>query len=257
MQTGSDQNAASAYPIRAVDRVCDILDTLADSSSGVSLKGVAEAVGMPKSSVYRYLTALEARHYVERGEEAATFQLGPAFRPQHTRRLERLVELARPALQKVRDQLGETSNLGYLDGTEVVHALVFESNEMMRLAARVGDRGLVHSTALGKAMCATLPNAKVQSILKASGMPRATEFTITDPDAYFVELDRVREQGYAVDDAENQLNGRCVAVAIPGLSFPAAVSISAPADRLPREDVADVAKRLKKVAVSLAREERA
>lgn len=254
MQEDTELGTASPYPIRAVDRVCDILDTLANSPEGVSLKTVAAAVSMPKSSVYRYLTALEARHYVERGAESATFQLGPAFRPQHTRSLEHLVDLAKPALEELRDDLGETMNLGYLDGIDVVHALVVESKESMRLAARVGDREPVHSTALGKAICATLPAAKVTSILKASGMPRVTDLTITEPAEFMTALERVREQGYAIDDAENQMNGRCVAVAIRGLSFPAALSVSAPADRFLPEQVAPVAERLRDVAAALARQ---
>lgn len=54
------------YPIRAVDRVCDILDALANAPTGSSLSQVAECTDLPKSSAFRYFTALEARHYVER-----------------------------------------------------------------------------------------------------------------------------------------------------------------------------------------------
>ena len=109
-------------------------------------------------------------------------------------------EAAEPVLTALRDRVGETVNLGVLDGSKVVHTVVAESPHMMRLAARVGERGLVHSTALGKAMCADLPEDRVRSILKVNGMPPYTEATITDPDAYLAELQRVRDQGWAVDD---------------------------------------------------------
>lgn len=245
--------SGSAYPIRSVDRVCDILDTLANSPDGVSLTEVAAATSLPKSSVFRYLSALEARHYAERDADTSTYRLGPAFRPQHTRSLERLTELARPVLEQLRDATGETVNLGLLDGTTIVHTMVVESQRTMRLAARVGDRGHVHATALGKAMCAVLPEDRVRAILDATGLPRFTDTTIVDVDEYFAELERVRTQGFAVDDQENQDDGRCVAVTIPGLTFSAGISLSAPASRFEASEVPAVARRLRRAAAGLGK----
>lgn len=255
MATTADgvETPPSTYPIRAVDRVCDILDTLANASDPVSLSDVAAATDLPKSSTFRYLTALEARHYVERTPDGASYQLGLAFRAQDRRGVELLTEAAEPVLAALRDRLAETVNLGVLDGSKVVHTVVAESPHMMRLAARVGERGLVHSTALGKAMCAELSEDHVRSILKMNGMPQYTAATITEPDAYLTELKRVREQGWAVDDEENQPAGRCVAVALPGLEFPAAVSVSAPLDRMPPAHVSVVAGRLQRAARSIVR----
>src|SRR5690606_6297309 len=106
----AETESGTTYPIRAVDRVCNILDVLANARDGVSLSEVAEATGLPKSSTFRYLTALEARRYVEREPDGHSYRLGLAFRPQHTHSIERLAEIARPALEKLRDQLGETTN---------------------------------------------------------------------------------------------------------------------------------------------------
>src|SRR5690606_29910846 len=114
--TDRAEAASATYPIRAVDRVCSILDVLANSGTGVSLPDVAKAADLPKSSAFRYLSALEARHYVERDASGTTYHLGAAFRPQQTRSDERLTELAEPLLDKLRDQLEETVNLGILDG---------------------------------------------------------------------------------------------------------------------------------------------
>lgn len=252
----ADTDTVATYPIRSVDRVCDILDTLANAADGVTLTEVAEATGLPKSSAFRYLSALEARHYVERSHDAVTYRLGLAFRPQHTRGIARLAELARPALQRLRDKLDETTNLGVLDGTSVVHSVVCESPQMMRLAARVGERGYVHATALGKAMAAGLSDDRVQSLVAVSGMPSFTDSTITDPELLRAELEKVRSQGYAVDEEENQVGGRCVAVAVPGLGFAAAVSVSAPATRFPPSQVPTVARALQRVAKDLSRQMR-
>lgn len=249
--------AATNYPIRAVERVCDILDVLQRSREGASLSDVAEVTALPKSSAYRYLAALEARRYVERDAESNLYKLGLAFRPQHTRQIEVLVNQARPHLERLRDKIGETTNLGVLDGTQVMHALVVESNEMLRLAARVGERGRLHSTALGKAIAAYLPEDRVRAILAADEMRQFTPVTITTVEGYLAELDRVRRDGYGVDDCENQPDGRCVAVPLHDLPFPCGISVSAPTGRLPADKVAALGRQLRRVAMQVVRDHHA
>jgi IclR family acetate operon transcriptional repressor len=84
-------------------------------------------------------------------------------------------------------------------------------------------------------------------------MPALTSAAITDPDEFMRELDLVRDQGYAVDDEENQPDGRCVAVSIPRLPFPAGISVSGPASRFRAADVAPTAARLHRIAAALSR----
>lgn len=242
------------YPVRAVERVCDILDTLANSPDGVTLTEATDATELPKSSVFRYLAALERRHYVERDADRVLYRLGPAFRTQDNNALIAIAEAAAPHLSRLCDELEETTNLGVLDGVHVLHQSVFESPHMMRLAARVGERGFVHSTALGKALCATLPKDRVHSMLAAAGMPRFTDTTVTDEAAYFAELERVATLGYGLDDEENQLDGRCVGVVIPNCPVPAGISVSAPVNRLPVERIPQIAERLTSAAAAISAE---
>lgn len=251
--TESDRTPTkSVYALRAVDRVCDLLDILANSQEPVTLTTVAEKSKLPKSSAFRYLAVLEERGYVSRDEPNGLFELGPAFRPQNTRALESLTQVGRPVIETLRDELLETTNIGVLDGTSIVYVAVAESPHRMRVASRVGERGFIHSTALGKAICSQLPESKVLSILSAAGMPAITPRTISDQAAYFRELQDVRDRGYAVDDAEDQLAGRCVAVVIPGLEIPAGISVSAPSDRLSVDSVAEVAQSLTAAAAEIS-----
>lgn len=247
-------NPPNAYPIRAVERVCDILDMLQRSRDGASLADITAVTELPKSSVFRYLAALEARHYVRRDEQAGLYRVGIAFQPQHTRQLEALLEMAQAPLERLRDETGETTNLGTLDGFEVVHDLVVESRHMMRLAARVGDRGSIHSTAMGKAMAAELSPEMVEAILAATEMQPFTPHTLTSADEFNGALGEVRRNGYALEERENQVDGRCVAVALQGLPFLAAISVSAPAERVGPEQVPVVVKQLRRVALELVRD---
>ena len=241
------------YPIRAVERVCAVLDLLQRSREGVSLSDVAAGTSLPKSSVFRYLSALEDKNYVQRDEQTALYRVGLAFQPHNTRQLEAFLSQASDPLRRLRDDTGETTNLGTLDGTMVIHSLVFESSQMMRLAARVGDRAPIHSTAMGKAMAAELPDERVLAMLNAVDMTSFTATTITTPEAYLSALEVVRQRGYAVDDLENQADGRCVAMALQGMPFPCGISVSAPARRLTRDNVPGIVKQLRPVGLQLVR----
>lgn len=225
----------SAYPIRAVDRVCDLLDTLRAAPSPLTLTEVADRIELPKSSTLRYLSALEARRYVLRTGD--TYQLGSAFQPLHDEYLAKVREVALPHLLRLRDHFGETINLGVLAGEEVLHIEVVESTQSVRLAASRGDRAPLHSTAMGKVLAAGLDEAHLTALLK---LPRAkvTEHTLVDVAALRADLARVAERGCGFDDCENQPDGRCVAIALPGLAIPMALSVSAPSSRLESEQMA-------------------
>lgn len=241
----------NVYSIRAAQRVCDILDLLQERPDGVSLAHVAEVTGLPKSSAFRYLATLESRRYVERDPASGDFRLGLAFLRLQARRLDLLIQRARPRLEALRDRFEETVNLGLLDGTRVIYLDIVESPKSMRLAARPGDRDHVHSTALGKAIAAGLPEDPVKAILTSSGMPALTPNTVTDAARFFDELALVRQRGYALDNGENEPDGRCVAVPIMGSRFPAALSFSAPVSRFPLGQVEQVAAALREVADTL------
>lgn len=225
------------YSIRAVQRVCDILDMLQQHPEGLTLVDVVQAASLPKSSAFRYLATLEARGYVGRNE-SGDFVVGLRLRSE---RLDVLSQRIKPYLRKLRDELGETVNFGMLDGDRVVYLEIMESLRSMRNASRPAERESIHSTALGKVLVAWQPAEVVRGILTRGGMPAQTEQTITDIDTYLGELANVREQGYAVDDRENEPDGRCVAVPIPGLRIPVALSLSAPASRLAIEQLPAVA----------------
>jgi IclR family acetate operon transcriptional repressor len=238
-----EQPGAGRYSVRAVERVADILDTLQQADGGTSLAQLAEVTALPKSSVFRYLATLEARGYVERDADSGDYVLGVAL-PSHRRHFDLLIARARPLLERLRDRFGETVNFAVLDDDKVRYLEIVESPKAMRLAARRGERDYVHSTAVGRAIAAQLPERDVRRILASAGMPALTPRTITSPDELIARLGDVRADGYAIDDEENEEGARCVAVALPGARIPAGISVSAPAVRLSREEARRVAAEL-------------
>ncbi|WP_435119111.1 IclR family transcriptional regulator [Amycolatopsis thermoflava] len=240
------------YSVRAVERVCLILNLLQESVDGITLNEVAQTTGLPKSSAFRYLWTLEHHRYVERDEINGLFRLGLGFVGMQSRHLEILRERARPSLEELRDEFGETANLGLLDGDHIIYIEIVESRRGVRLAASRGDRDPLHSTALGKAIAAHLPAERVKTLLATTGMPSRTSSTITSPDDFMAELALVRKNGYAIDNCENEVDGRCVAAPLLGTHLPAAISVSGPSPRFSVQDAKKVAKKLIQVAAGIA-----
>jgi IclR family acetate operon transcriptional repressor len=244
--------AESQYAIRSVTRVLDIIDLLRLQPAGATLAEIATAAAVPKTTAYRYVAALQARNYVERDETSGRYRLSLALLMQAP--FQSLGLRVRPYLEEIRDRFGETANLGILDGARVLYVEILESEKTMRLAARKGDRDPIHSTALGKAIAAQLPDTTVRRILVSEGMPRLTAETLVDPDDYLGELRLVRKRGWALDNGENEDGGRCLAVTLDGVGLPAAISLSAPAVRFRLEDVEPTAAALLSVTARLRRD---
>jgi IclR family acetate operon transcriptional repressor len=253
-QAPDSSTTGTQYAVRAVLRTLDIFEALQSSPDGVSLPALSEAVGLPKSSIFRYLSTLEARGYIERDRGSGHYRVGRALHPSTSEHLEALAARARPLLEGLRDRFGETTNLGVLDGRRVAYLEIVESPRAMRFAARKGDRDPIHSTALGKAIASRLLDRQVQRILADEGMPQLTSRTITDPGRFLKELAVVRDRGYATDNGENEEEGRCVAVPIPDGRLAAAISLSAPAARFSLSAIKKVAVALREVAVELPRD---
>lgn len=238
---------------RSIRRTCLILRLIGQAAdTGVGLHEIAQASLLPKSSAHRYLLVLEREGFIERDTVSQRYKLGLAFLALRVRQGDWLVERAAPLLEAVRDKWNESVNLGILLGDFVVYLDIIESPRAVRLAARRGDRDYIHSTALGKAIAATLPDSSVLAILNATGMPRRTERTITEPRMFLSELAKVRAVGYAVDDRENEDEGRCIAVFVPGLGAPVAISVSGVASRFAMARVGEVARTLMRVAAELS-----
>jgi IclR family transcriptional regulator, acetate operon repressor len=248
----AEAEVGGRYSIRAVERALEILDLLQASELGASLPDIAKAIGLPKSSVFRYLATLQrGGHVIRDGDETFRAARGH-MRP---RDVARLGGAALPRMQELCRRYDETINLGTLDGRRIVYLEVVESPKAMRFAATRGSTDPIHSSALGKAISSTLDEAEVRDILSTEGMPRLTARTLTNPQDFMAELAIVREQGYAVDDGENEDGGRCVAVVLP-LLFAAALSLSAPAARLPMESLPETAAALRRIAEDIAQEVR-
>ena len=221
---------ARSGTVQAVERAVDLLEAMADAGGTVSLSHLAATSGLPLPTIHRLVRTLAGRGYV-RQQSSREYALGP--------RLVRLGDTAgrlvgvwaRPRLAELVDALGESANLALLEGTQVVYVAQEPGRHSMRMFTEVGRRVSPHCTAVGKALLARMDPARAREVMRHTDLVAHTDNTITDLDAFDAELDRVRSAGYAVDEGEQELGVRCVAVALGG-PLPAAVSISGPTTRM-------------------------
>jgi IclR family transcriptional regulator, KDG regulon repressor len=236
--------------VQVLHKTIDILDVLRQEPEGMSLAGISSRAGMPKPTVYRILATLESRGYLERAADARyRFSRKLFEEPRDSTLEQRLVRAARPTMDELAARCKETLNLGVLDGGEVLVIETVESQQAVRMSSKIGNRRCFHSTALGKVLLAALPEREVLRLIRSKGMPRFTPATIVQTKDLIVELNRVRAQGFALDNTENEPDGRCIAAPVMNAQREvlAALSISGP---LPRMTLARVKGMLKELTAA-------
>jgi IclR family transcriptional regulator, acetate operon repressor len=254
MVADESPDARARGGVQSLDRAFAILEAMADAGGVIGLSQLATDSGLPLATIHRLVRTLVDLGYV-RQEPSRQYSLGPRLMRLADSSTKRLGTLAHPYMTRVVDVLGESVNLAVLDGEEIVYvAQVQPSQNFMRMFTEVGRRAQPHTTAVGKAMLAAQNDADVLDLLKRTGMARRTEQTITDPGDFLADLRRVRERGYALDDGEQELGVRCVAVRVPDAPRAMALSMSGPLTRMSDDVVAKAAPILQSAAADLSAE---
>jgi IclR family acetate operon transcriptional repressor len=247
-------NAAAAKSpgaIAVLHKAFDLLDALQTSDGPKSLDQLVEMTGIARSTAHRLLLNLLARGYVERTNSGKfalglkLLELGATVR-QH----QSLRDIARPIMMELRNRLGETINLGKLRGTTVLYLETIESEHAFRVSASLGIRDPLHVTSIGKAILAWLP-AERRPVL--DDWRQLTPATITDPARFDEELAATKRRGYALDEEESMLGGRCIGVPIFQAGYPVAgLSVSGPVARITRDRIKGIAHDLREAAALIS-----
>lgn len=230
------QHAAGRYNIRVLDRAIGLL-TLLSEGQPKNLTELSAQLGVGSSSIYRLLATLASHGYVEHDRAAGGYRLGLACLELSRAYLESsdIRQLALTELENLRDATSETVHLGILDQMEVVYIEKLQGLHAIGLmSSRVGGRSPAYCTGLGKVLLAHLDPALVRNHFRKNGLKRFTDHTITGLPGLVEHLAAVREQGYAIDNAEHETEVRCVAAPVfdRRAEAVAAISVSGPETRL-------------------------
>src|SRR5580700_5853194 len=238
------KSSSGSAPVGVISKVLRILEALQGSSAGLGLKAICDLTGIHKSTAHRFLKHLEREGYLVR-TEAGAYLIGPRLSQMSTRGSQgaTLQAVARPILWELWKSTQETVNLAVLDQGTVLYVDVIESPHEFRLSSRVGTRRSLHVTALGKALAAFLPAESRENILTTIAFQPATPRTIMNLLQFRQELEKIRRQGYAVDDEEAVQGARCVSAPILNSDREpiAAVSVSGPTTRVSPNQVVGLA----------------
>jgi DNA-binding IclR family transcriptional regulator len=229
--------ATAKYPVKSLAKALRILDTVGRFQHGTSIATLSKELKMGKSTVHRLLATLRDFDLIWFDPATSNYALGSRI----LRWSDLLVQqnlLVRHGLPILRDLVSagrETANLAILDGTEVLYVAQFESMERLRLSEAVGTRQPAHSTALGKAILATMTEEELDQFYgKVDGLKGLTLNTITDRRRLKEHLRKVRNEGVAYDFEENVAGVVCLGAVVRNFTSKpiGAMSVSLPIQRL-------------------------
>ncbi|MFJ8960719.1 IclR family transcriptional regulator [Lentzea sp. NPDC102401] len=214
---------------QSLDRALTLVNQLA--SGPKTLDELSGVIGVHKSTTLRLLRTLESHRFVQR-DGVHHYRLGTALFDLANLALEErdVRRASEAALRDLNSRLGHTVHLASYEDGEVIYIDKYESRHQMRMYSRIGRRAPLHCTAVAKILLADLPAPALQKVLAGMEFPRLTANTIIGPAAYLAELERVRANGYAVDNSEHEDFIHCIAAPIRGArgEVLAAVSMSVP-----------------------------
>ncbi len=232
------------YAIQTVTNALRVLDAFRDAGD-YGVTELAKQLGLHKNNVFRLLATLEQHGYIEQSERneryrlgARSLELGQAFL-----RSRSLLRQARPALEALSRDTGETAHLGLLRQFEVVFVDGAVHEQLVGTALRIGRRLPLHCTAAGKVLLGASPDgvreAYDRQVVGEAGLEACTPSTIVDPHKLFEHLQGVAVQGFATDVEECARGLSCAAAPVFDSSgqVVAALSVSAPSFRVSEDEL--------------------
>lgn len=220
--------------IQVIDRASDLLEALSRYTRAVSLKVLAAETGLHPSTAYRILASLARHDFVAR-EEDGRYRLGSVFVRYAARSRSDLDlrSIARPEMDALLGQIGETVNLTLREGDKMVYVERALPDRMMRVEQLIGSRAPLHVTAVGKCILGDAGPEETLAYARRTGLPAYTAHTINNPERLLLVTMEAARQGYAYDDQEAELGVGCIGVLVRdgGGTAIAGLSVSAPIER--------------------------
>jgi DNA-binding IclR family transcriptional regulator len=246
-----DGSSGPRYPIESVDNALKLLLMLRDRPA-ISVSEVSEDLSVAPSTAHRLLAMLVHHGFVRQDPATRAYAAGPvlaeigfaALRDSDIR------PKARPFIEELVREVGETVHLVMLNGTQVLFTDCAEGTRALRAGSRVGTRLPAHCTAGGKVLLAELPDGQIRELFRDEELEQLTPRSVATVTGLLTRLDETRRHGYALNDGESEEELRAVAVAIrdPAGRVRAAITLSAPGYRLPPDQVPGVVAAMRRTA---------
>jgi len=238
------------YFINSILRASSILKYFSGAKTHFKISELARHLGLDRSTTYRILLSLEQEGLVEKDEKTGAYSLGLAafeIGNAYLRQMD-LIKVSKPMMDDLALKAQETVHLAVLSDTEIVYVDKVDSPRTLGVMSKIGQRGPVYCTALGKTLLAFQPEDEQSRIIQKIRLTPLTPRTITSKQKLVEELGRIRKQGYALDRREIEEEVECIGAPIRNHlgNVIAALSISGPQRKIgtpqEREFIQDVVK---------------
>lgn len=242
--------------VQSINRALDIVESLAVQQSGLSLTDIAGEVGLPKSTVYRIISTLVKRGYVDRNTDG-NYKIGLKLIEAvsyHINSLE-LQTQARPYVLQIAANLGLTSHLGVMDGDKVVYIEKMDVLSSVKMYSQIGLRTHAYCSSLGKCMLSNYSKEELNAVMANCSFIKFTPNTIGSIEELHDEMSIVRKQGWAMDNEEYERGHRCIGAPIYDYRGDIIAAISASGDKhvLTDDRIESVAEYVKATALEISK----
>ena len=241
-----------------VGKALGVLDEVAGFGRPVRFGELLAHSPYPKATLYRFLQTLTNQGMLAYDPERQTYALGIRLvRLAHAAwQTSSLAPIARPHIDALSEQIGETVHLAQLDAAQVLYVDKRNAREPLPMYSQAGKVGPAYCTGVGKAMIAFLPEDELAQILAQQSYHRFTEHTLGSEAALRTELARIRLHGYAFDREEHEPGIICVALPILTATgrVLGALSVTSSTERTSLDALEDRVPLIKRTAQSIAEE---
>jgi IclR family KDG regulon transcriptional repressor len=230
--------------LSSVKKALELLDHFTTERPELSLAEISREVDAHKSSVFRVLTTLEAAGFLEKDPQSGKYRLGLKILDLAGRVWGRhdIRQIASPYMEELARETGEVIHLAVLDGADIVYLEKKGQGQILTVATQVGGRNPAYASSMGKILLADLSESELRGIIGRGKLKKLTPNTITEIPRLVEELNRIREQGFALDNEETFPGIRCVGAPVrdAGGKVIAAVSVTVPVQRMGDERVREL-----------------
>lgn len=237
MATKSDQPVTSK--VQSIDRAVFILETLADTNS-LGLGELSEKVGLHKATTHRIVQSLIENGLIEQVEENKQYRVSLRMFELGNKRVQNIdfINVAKSNIRQLSEEINQTVHLVIEDNDEILYIDKYGDHHESKMRSKIGLKAPLYCTAVGKAMLAKRSDNEILLYWSDLETEQKTEHTLTNIEQFMAEIEKVREEGYAVDDEEFEYGVFCVGSIFSSYkeSVAGALSISLPIKEKPNKE---------------------